>query len=82
MKSSDKEIILKTDRKLFGQMFLVAQTRKDLNMPDVLCHTLGPLPWSPAAPEGNLRKTNKSAIAKMLQKDIPVAEKIPTPSET
>ena len=51
-------------------------------MKDVLCHPLGPLPWSLATPDGKLRKTNKSVIAKLLQKGVPVADKISKPSAT
>jgi hypothetical protein len=50
-----KDVILKADRKLFGQMILIAQTRKELSMKEVLCHPLGPLPWSLATTEGTLR---------------------------
>ena len=77
-----KEIILKADRKLFGQMILIAQTRKDLSMKEVLRHPLGPLPWSLATPEGRLRKINKAVLAKELQKSVNFAEEIPQPSAT
>lgn len=82
VKASGREIILKADRMLFGKMILIAQTRKDLNMKDVLCHPLGPLPWSLATPDGKQRKTNKSTLAKELQKNVSVAEVIPQPSAT
>ena len=37
-----KEVVLKADRKLFGQMVLIAESR-ELQMRDVLAHPLGPL---------------------------------------
>ncbi|XP_078679472.1 uncharacterized protein LOC144915103 [Branchiostoma floridae x Branchiostoma belcheri] len=74
-----KEIVLKADRALFGQMIVIAESRK-LQMRDVLCHPLGPLPWSLATADGSLRKTTKSTLAKELQKNVPAAEEIPQTS--
>ena len=51
-------------------------------MKNVLCHALGPLPWSLATPDGQPRKTNKAVLAKELQKGTPFAENIPQPSAT
>ena len=42
-KASGKEVIIKADRALFAQMTLIAENRK-LQISDVLCHPLGPLP--------------------------------------
>ena len=72
--------MLKADRNLFAQMILIAKSRKELEMKDVLCHPLGPLPWSLATPDETPRKTNKAILAKELQKDAIYAELIPTPS--
>ena len=49
-------------------------------MSSVLSHPLGPLPCALASPVCSLRKTNKSTLAKELQKDIPAVEAIPNPS--
>ena len=49
-------------------------------MRDVLCHPLGPLPWSLSTADGSLRKTTKAALAKELQKNVPAADEIPRPS--
>ena len=68
IKGTGKKIILKADCKLFGQMILIAQSRKDLSMKYVLCHPLGPLPWSLATPEGQPQKINNAALAKSLKK--------------
>ena len=80
-KESGKEIILKADRLLFGQMIVIAESRS-LSMKDVLSHPLGPLPWSLASTDGSLRKTNKSALARKLESNIPPAESIPRPCAT
>ena len=39
-----KELILRANKKLFGNMLIIAQGRK-LNMREILAHPLGPIPW-------------------------------------
>ena len=41
---------------------------------------MGPLPWALANADGSLRKTNKVALARELEKNVFPAEHIPTPS--
>ena len=60
-------------------MILIAENRK-LQMREVLIHPLGPLPWALSTADGSLRKTNKAALAKELQKCVPFADVIPQPS--
>ena len=74
-------MVLKADRKLFGQMVLIAESRK-LHMSDVLAHPCGPLPWALANGDGSLCKTNKAALAKELEKNVSPAEEIEEPSAT
>ena len=71
-----KEVVLNADRKLIGQMILVAKSRT-LHMSDVLAHPLGLLPWALANGDGTLRKTNKAALARELEKSVSAAEVIP-----
>ena len=66
-----KQVVLKAERKLFGQMILVAESR-DLCMSEVMAHPLGPLPWSLANGDGSMRKTNKAALARELEKKLPL----------
>ncbi len=66
-KSQGKQVVLKADRNLFGHMVIIAQSR-DLPIKEVLMHPLGPLPWSLANGDGLLRKTNKAALARELEK--------------
>lgn len=75
------DIVLKADRNLFSHIILVAESRK-VNMKEVLAHPLGPLPWSLANADGTLRKTNKAALARELEKTVSAANEIPTPSAT
>ena len=70
------KVVLKADRSLFARMVVVAQTRL-LNMPEVLCYELGPLPWSLATGDGSLTKTAKSKLLNLLEDGIEPAEDIP-----
>ena len=54
-------------------MIIIAQTR-DLEMKEVLSYPVGPLQWALATAQSTLRKTNKSALAKELQKNATPAE--------
>ena len=76
-----KEVVLKADRRLFGQMVIIAESRK-LQMSDVLAHPMGPLPLALANDGGSLRKTNKAALARESKKNVSPAEETPEPSET
>jgi len=62
-----KQVTVKADRDLFAKMILIGQTR-ELDMREVLSHPLGPIPWALVAPDGTLRKTKKTALAKRLKK--------------
>ena len=67
-KTGTQNLMLKADRTLFARMIIIAQPR-DLEMKEVLSHPLGPLPWALATAQDVLRRTNKSALAKELQKN-------------
>jgi len=49
-------------------------------MTEVLSHPRGPLPWVLSTANGSLRKTNKAALTKELQKSVPFADVIIQPS--
>ena len=72
-------MVLKADRNLCSQIILVAESRS-VDMKDVVAHPLGPLTWALANADGCLRKTNKAALARELEKNVYHAEAIPTPS--
>lgn len=78
-KVGPKDIILKADRNLFAHMIIIAQSRQ-LQMQEVLGHSLGPVPWALSTPDGSLRKTSKAALALELQKYVAPAENIPRES--
>lgn len=60
---------------------IIGQSRK-IEVRELLCHSLGPLPWALATPEGFPRKTNKAIFASNLQKDVQLAEQVPQHSAT
>ncbi|KAK3741562.1 hypothetical protein QZH41_002944 [Actinostola sp. cb2023] len=76
IKAKGRTLILKADRSLFGRMIIMGQSRK-IEVKDLLCHSLGPLPWALATPDGLPRKTNKAALATLLQKGVQLAERVP-----
>ena len=62
-KGKDTETVLRTDQNLFGQMFIIADSR-NLQMRDVLKHSLGPFPASLAYKNGFPCKTNNAQLGK------------------
>ena len=74
-----ENVVLKAGRILFGQMILVAEIRS-VNMEDVLSRPLGPLQGALANADGSLRKKNKAALARELEKNVSPAEAIPIQS--
>ena len=67
VKAKDKEIVLKADNRLFGNMLLIAQSRK-LDMRYVLCYPLGPKPWALVNADGTVKKTAKTTLSSCLEK--------------
>lgn len=66
---TSKEVVLKADRRLFGQMIIIAES-KELHTTDVLAHPLGPLPWALASGDKSLCKNNKAALARIGKKCV------------
>lgn len=77
---SNKEIILKADRRLYGTMVLIAKNRT-LDMNAVFSHPLGPLPWSLSNADGTMKKTNKTALTQHLE-SMDSADDVPKPRAT
>ena len=76
-----KAIVMKADRRLFGNMVLIAQSRKQ-EMRDVLSHPLGPLPWALSNGDDTMKKTNKAVLSKQLESKVLPVEEVPHPSAT
>ena len=76
-----KENVIKADRRLFGNMVLIAQSRK-LEMRAVLSHPIGPLPWALSNGDGTMKKTNKAVLSKHLESKVLPVEEVPHPNAT
>ena len=72
----DRLIPLRMDRNLFSRMALAGQFRK-IDLKTVFTYPLGAMPWSLADAFGLIRKTNKAQLAKMLENNVPIAERYP-----
>ena len=71
------DVILNADRRLFGNMFLVATSRNlDIWKLGLLKHPLGPLPWPLSKCEGTLKKTNISTLARHIESRVTPAKSI------
>ena len=72
----DRFIPLRMDRDLFSRMALAGQFRK-IDLKTVFTYPLGAMPWSLADAFGLIWKTNKAQLAKMLENNVPIAERYP-----
>ena len=69
-------MVLKAERIFVGDMILVAGSRQ-LHMRNALAHPLSPLPCALANADWSLRKTNKAALARELERNVSPVEEIP-----
>ena len=74
-----KSFVLRADRNLFARLLVIGQSRQ-IDLRDLLTHELGPVPWSLATYDGALAKTNKSALAKLLEEDVEILPNLPNAS--
>jgi len=77
VKSSGRVAILKADRSLLGELYIVMAQGCNLKMEEILSHPLEPLPWALSTPDGLLRKTNKASLATFLHSIVALVEKLP-----
>jgi len=70
-------VSVNADRELFGRL-LVAAKNRDINLKEVLSYELCSVPISLAHPDGSLRKTTKSALMHLLEKDVTCRSSLPT----
>ena len=64
----DRIIPFKVHRDLLGQIAFIRK-RRSINLQNVFCYPLGPLPWALSGSVGELHKTNKVALLHSLEKD-------------
>ena len=74
--TNDKIIILTTDRELFGRLLVVAKQR-DIALREVLSYELSAVPVAIAHGDGSLRKTTKSSLMSVLEKNVAVSPSLP-----
>ena len=77
MKNQTNMLSVNADRELFGRL-LVAAKNRDINLKEVLSYELCSVPISLAHPDGSLRKTTKSALMHLLEKDVTCHSSLPT----
>ena len=71
----DKVVPIRSHSNLFGQLALIMQTR-NVNLKEIFEYPLGPYPWSLCGDMGELRKTNKSSLMHILEKDVETEETV------
>ena len=77
--SKGNETVLRAARNLFARMIIMAESRQ-LQMQEVLCHPLGPLPASLATSNGLPRETNRAQLGRELEKLVQPTVVVPSPS--
>ena len=83
VKAADNKLItVDADRDLFGR-FLIAANARRINLIEVLSYELLPVPCSLSYQDGSLRKTTKSVLSSIIEKEVNVAPRLPvSPLET
>ena len=71
--------MLRANRNLFARLLVIGQSRQ-IDPRDLLSHALVPVPWSLATYDGSLAKTNKSALAKLLEDGVEILLNLPNAS--
>ena len=77
--SNEKLITTAEDRDLFGRLLIVAKVRQ-VKLRKVLSFELSAVPFSLAHTDGDVRKTTKSVLLQILEKDISVEPQLTLPS--
>lgn len=74
--TNDKISTLTSDRELFGRLLVVAKQR-EINLRDVLSYELSTVPVVIAHGDGSLRKTTKSSLMSVLDKNVTALPSLP-----
>ena len=78
VKGSDEKLLASTeDRDLFGRLLIVANVRQ-VNLREILCFELSTVPYSLAHTDGTIRKTTKSVLLQILEKEVTVEPWLPS----
>ena len=74
--ANDKISNLTADRELFGRLLVVAKQR-EINLREVLSYELSTVPVAIAHGDGSLRKTTKSSLMPVLEKNVTALPSLP-----
>lgn len=66
-----KEKAIKADRKVFQRLITAYEAGRHVNLDDILCHELLPVPSALAEMNGNLRTGSKAILSQVLVADTP-----------
>ena len=78
IRSSGKIAQFSAHSNIFGKIALIQQFRP-LDLKEVFCYPLDPVPWSLAESSGALNKTNKSSLMHHLEKDVALLQHVKKP---
>ena len=74
--TNEKLFTVSADRDLFGRLLIAANARS-INLREVLSYELSPIPCSLAHCDGTLRKTPKSALMTIIEKEANTQPRLP-----
>ena len=78
---SGKIVQFSAQSQIFGKIDIIQQTRK-LDLKQIFCYPLGPVPWSLGTSTGELVKTSKSTLMHELEKGSTFVDVTPAPVAT
>ena len=74
-----KDVVIRADRELFARLLIIREKR-GISIKELLKHSLGPIAWSLATPQGNIFKSVKSKLLKALEEKITFVDHVPQES--
>ncbi|EDO35707.1 predicted protein [Nematostella vectensis] len=74
--TNEKLVTVGSDWNLFGRLLIAANARQ-VDLKGVLAHELSSVPYALAHQDGSLRKTNKSALAGIIEANVDVPSMLP-----
>ena len=74
--TNDKIITLTADREFFGRLLVIAKQR-DIDLQEVVSYELSAVPVAIAHGDRSLRKTTKSSLMSVLEKNVAVLPSLP-----
>lgn len=72
-----KQKTVKADRNLFQRLLVSKEGGREVDLKQILCHELSPVPLSLSDTSGALRPTNKAALGSILQTKTTVEKQLP-----